>query len=176
MNISSLRPLRVGILFALLTLLYGFGLGMSFGIGEESIKDHLHQTASAAPTATYGEDEALQKKVEAKSWVYMKRAHLHANGLGTSALALMLLLAFLPATAKLKTLGSSLLGVGALGYSSFWMFAGLRAPALGSTGAAKEALTWLAGPSALCCALGLLLTVGLCVHGLFITKDDKVSS
>jgi len=39
------------------------------------------------------------------------------------------------------------LGAGGLGYSIFWMWAGFRAPALGSTGAAKESLKWLAMPS-----------------------------
>jgi hypothetical protein len=33
------------------------------------------------------------------------------------------------------------------GYSFFWMWADFRAPALGSTGAAKESLRWLAMPS-----------------------------
>jgi multisubunit Na+/H+ antiporter MnhB subunit len=39
------------------------------------------------------------------------------------------------------------LGAGGLGYSIFWMWAGFRAPGLGSTGAAKESLKWLAMPS-----------------------------
>ena len=39
------------------------------------------------------------------------------------------------------------MGLGSLGYSMFWMLAGMRAPGLGSTGAAKESLEWLAVPT-----------------------------
>ncbi len=53
------------------------------------------------------------------------------------------------------------LGAGGLGYSVFWLWAGFRAPALGSTGAAKESLKWLAIPSS-----GLFVAATVAVAGL----------
>jgi hypothetical protein len=49
--------------------------------------------------------------------------------------------------------------LGSLGYGWFWFFAGRAAPALGSTGAAKESLAWLAQSSAVLVAVGVLGTV-----------------
>jgi hypothetical protein len=64
-------------------------------------------------------------------------------------------------------LASTLLGIGAIGYPLFWMLAGLKAPALGSTGAAKESLSWLAIPSAACLVTGGLITLALTVSQTF---------
>jgi len=51
------------------------------------------------------------------------------------------------------------LGAGALLYSLFWLFAGFTAPSLGSTGAAKEALSFIAIPGAGLCLLGVVGTI-----------------
>jgi hypothetical protein len=60
----------------------------------------------------------------------------------------LILLLGLLGTSRAWTMAVGLgLGVGGFGYSVFWMWAGFRAPALGSTGAAKESLKWLAMPS-----------------------------
>jgi hypothetical protein len=56
-------------------------------------------------------------------------------------------LSLVGASRKVTALITIVLGAGGLGYSVFWMWAGFRAPALGSTGAAKESLAWLAMPS-----------------------------
>ena len=109
----------------------------------------------------YGGEQAKMNKVTSKSWAYFKRAHLHANGLGTAALSMILLLSGTAAVGRLEQLTAALLGIGALGYSSFWMFAALAAPALGSTGAAKEALQWLAVPTSGACIVGLILVLFL---------------
>lgn len=77
----------------------------------------------------------------------MQRAHLHAGGMGTTAVALIIVLCLVGASRKITALISLALGAGGLGYSIFWMWAGFKAPALGSTGAAKESLKWLAMPS-----------------------------
>ena len=159
--LESLRRMKLGVLFALLALLYGFGLGGVFGAAEDRIKGHLAAEARAVLETAYGGDEARMDKVASKSWTYFKRAHLHANGLGTSALALILLLACLPAAGRLEQLTAALLGIGALGYGGYWMFAGLRAPGLGSTDAAKESLAWLGVPTSAACLIGLLLVLGL---------------
>ena len=63
---------------------------------------------------------------------------------------------FMPTTLLLKKLTAIFLGLGSLGYSLFWMFAALKAPGLGGTGAAKDALAFLAIPSACLCVIGLI--------------------
>lgn len=144
---SALRPVLPGLFLAALTLLFGFGMGIVFGYNEDAIKGRISASAAAAPAATYA-DDAAKKAVVDKSWTYMQRAHLHAGGLGATAVGLTLLMVLLgtaPAVARALSLA---LGAGGLGYSVFWMMAGFRAPGLGSTGAAKETLNWLAMPSA----------------------------
>lgn len=172
---SLVRPLRFGLLLCLLTILYGFGMGLAFGAREDAIKGTIKARAEAVRDTVYTTDgvfdQAKFTNVTAKCWVYMKRAHLHANGIGTTGLALCLLLSLLTTVGpRRRAVAGVLLGAGALGYSTFWMFAALKAPTLGSTHDAKEALTWLAGPSALAAILGVVLTLALLAGALFCRK------
>ncbi|MBL0170981.1 MAG: hypothetical protein IPP90_09650 [Gemmatimonadaceae bacterium] len=143
----ALRPVLPGLLLAVLTLLLGFMLGVVFGLNEDLIKSRLSASAAAADTAVYHQDPAAMKAVTDKSWTYMQRSHLHAGSLGTVAIALTLVVMLLGTGARLAAAISVALGIGALGYSLYWVWAGFRAPALGGTGAAKESLAWLAIPS-----------------------------
>ncbi len=143
----SLRPVMPGLVFAMLTLLFGFALGVVFGLNEDAIKSRLNASAAAVATTAYNGDAVAQKAVVDKSWAYMQRAHLHAGSLGVVAIALSLILVLLGTGHGVARALSVMLGAGALGYSVFWMWAGFRAPGLGSTGAAKESLAWLAIPS-----------------------------
>jgi len=160
---QELATMKIGVLLALLTLLLGFGLGAVFGLAEDALKESFMATAKVtlADSATDLEQEA--RSLTGRAWTYMKRSHLHANGLGTSVLAMILLMTFLPAGDTLKKVTSSLLGIGALGYSTFWLLAALRTPALGSTSAAKESLNWLAMPSSAFCLVGLVLVIWMVV-------------
>ncbi|MEZ5329386.1 MAG: hypothetical protein R3F19_30425 [Verrucomicrobiales bacterium] len=121
-------------------------MGIVFGLNEDLIKGRLKSDAAAVQETIYKEDAVASKAVVDKSWNYMQRAHLHAGGMGTTAVALITALCLVGAAGKVTTLISMALGAGGLGYSFFWMWAGFRAPALGSTGAAKESLKWLAMP------------------------------
>ena len=164
---EKLQPMRVGILFAFLTLVFGFGLGGVFGAFEDNIKGHLKAEAQAVFNSQYNGNEEEMKKVLGKSWVYFKRAHLHANGLGTTSLVLIILLSFLPVSTGIKKITALSLGLGSFGYSLFWMFSGLKAPGVGGTHAAKESLKWLAIPSSGLCIIGLVVTVILTTKVLF---------
>lgn len=143
----SLRPARVGLVLAALTILFGQLLGIVFGLNEDAIKDRLQASAAAVRESAYGSDDAAVKAVLDKSWSYMQRAHLNAGGLGTTALGFIMLVCLLGVSWRVTSAISTALGAGGLGYSVFWMWAGFRAPGLGSTGAAKESLRWLAMPS-----------------------------
>jgi hypothetical protein len=160
------RAVLPGLCFAVVTLLFGFGLGVVFGLNEDAIKSRLTASASVVSTTVYKDDAKAITAVLDKSWVYMQRAHLHAGGLGATAIALSLVVVLLgtgPLAARIVSLG---LGVGSLGYAVFWLWAGFRAPSLGSTGAAKESLAWLAIPAsgmvvAATAAVGLLIVLAM---------------
>ena len=49
----------------------------------------------------------------------------------------------------------------------------MRAPSLGSTGAAKETLRWLAWPSSGALMVGALLTLALVVGDLFVRRSPR---
>jgi uncharacterized membrane protein YebE (DUF533 family) len=137
----------VGLLLAVFTILFGQGMGIVFGLNEDLIKSRLKADAAEVQETIYQDDMVASKAVVDKSWNYMQRAHLHAGGMGTTAVALITVLCLVGASRKINALISLALGAGGLGYSVFWMWAGFKAPALGSTGAAKESLKWLAMPS-----------------------------
>ena len=144
---SRLRATSIGLVLAVGTILYGQGMGIVFGLDEDLIKARLKAAAADVRVTVYESDDAAIKAVLDKSWSYMQRAHLHAGGMGTTALGLILLLCLLDASWRATGAIGIGLGAGGFGYSTFWMWAGFRAPALGSTGAAKESLKWLAMPS-----------------------------
>lgn len=163
---EACRAVLPGLLLAVCTLLLGFGLGVVFGLNEEAITSRLAASAEAAPAAVYHADAAAIKAVLAKSWNYMQRSHLHAGALGTSAIALTIVLLLIGTRSGIARAISLGLGAGGLGYSIFWVWAGARAPSLGSTGAAKESLSWLAIPSsglvvASTAAVAVLLAVSI---------------
>ena len=174
---AGIRPAKLGTFFALLTILYAFASGATFGLFEKQVKDHLWAEAEAVKkTDAYNSDEAKMKKITDKSWIYCKRSHMHAAGLGAIALAVALLLGVLRSHSFCKFAGTLCLGLGSLGYSVFWALAAHVAPGLGSTGEAKEALKLLAQPSAGLCILGLLfafmaLFKSMCYSGAGQTED-----
>lgn len=163
---QDLVPMRFGALLSLFTVLLGFGLGALFGLAEESMKADLLETAKQTLAATATDLGQEAKSLTGRAWTYMKRAHLHANGLGTSALGMILLMTFLPAGDRMKKISSLFLGIGALGYSTFWLLAAQRTPALGSTSAAKDSLRWLAMPTSSFLLIGLLLVIWMVIQGL----------
>jgi hypothetical protein len=164
---SNLRAASLGMALAVLTLLFGQGMGIIFGLNEDAIKSRLSASAIEVRETVYQSDDVAIKAVLDKSWTYMKRAHLHAGGMGTTALALILVLCLLGASRRVTVAIGVGLGAGGLGYSIFWMWAGFRAPGLGSTGAAKESLKWLAMPSSgafvLATVAVLVILIAACV-------------
>lgn len=161
-NVSNLRPLAPGIVLSLLSIIFGFVLGGAFGAAEDSIKGHLKSSGEEVLESVYKGDADKMNAVVAKSWSYMKRAHLHGGAIGAAALASIVLLGLFGSPGPLERISSTLFGAGALLYASFWLFAGLSAPGIGSTGGAKEALQFLAIPGAGMCLLGVFGTL-VCV-------------
>ena len=158
---ARVRAALPGFVLATLTIFLGFALGGLFGLNEDAIKSRLSARAAAVEATVYQGDAAAADAVLAKSWTYMQRAHLHAGATGTAAVALVGMLVLIGAAPRHIRITGWLLGLGALGYSAFWLWAGFRAPGLGSTGAAKESLRWLAMPSAGAMLLGTLCALVL---------------
>jgi hypothetical protein len=163
----DLKTVRVGLILALLSILFGYGIGILFGAAEESLKDGLKASGEAVLGSVYQGDEAALQKVLASSWKYYQRAHLHAGALGASAVAQILLLAGLAVRPAAKSITAAMLGAGALGYGVYWLLAALRAPGLGGTSAASESLDWLAIPASGFCVFGTLLTLLFALRALF---------
>ena len=171
---QQLRPVREGLLVGIVTVAFGWGLGIAFGGAEDYLKGGLEasaETSVALYLSKSGGDEAAARASMAatvdKAWNYYQRAHLHAGAIGSVVIGLCLALAHVDGRRGLRRIASLLLGFGALGYSSFWMLAARRAPGLASTGAAKESLAWFATPSAGALVVGLALALGLLVASLY---------
>ncbi len=179
-----LHSVRFGLLFGLLTILYGWGLGAVFGIDEHGLRDRLFVQPARAARAIYlekakGDEEAADaaiKRMDESGWRYVQRAHFHAGGIGAIAIGGSLLLALLSVSARAKAGTSLLLGLGGLGYALAWMLTAMRAPSLGSVSAAKEATEWLAIPSAGGLLIGALLLLVFVVSELFVTKRPAPAS
>lgn len=167
---TRVRAALPGLFLATLTVLVGFALGGLFGLNENAIKSRLAARATAVEATVYKGDAGAADAVLAKSWTYMQRAHLHAGATGTAAVALICTLVLIGAAPGAIRVIGLLLGIGSLGYSVFWLWAGFRAPGLGGTGAAKESLRWLAMPSAAAILLGTLCTLVLVARGMRGTK------
>lgn len=176
MTAIDLRPVRFGLLLGLVAVLYGWGLGLVFGVGEDAIRERFVADAEAS-RAIYvqkaGSEDAASaaiKKMDGTAWTYFIRAHLHAGAIGSIAIGGSLVLAMLSVGHGPKLAASLLLGIGAVGYPLSWMLAGMRAPGMGSTTAAKESLFWLAVPSSVGLFVGGLLTFGLVAADLFFKR------
>jgi hypothetical protein len=173
---AQLDPVRFGLVLGLLAVLYGWSLGILFGAGEEWLRrgfvadaersrDLYVQKAGSEEGAT-----AAIKRIDEVAFHYFVRAHMHGGGIGSIAIGASIVLALLSVSARLKALASTLLGLGSVGYPLFWMWAGLRAPALASSGAAKESLRWLAWSSSGALIVGAALTLALVVTDLFLRR------
>lgn len=148
MQITTSRMFRTGVLLCLLTLLFGVGLGGVFGVAEDNLKALIsNRYDTGLSNGVFEAPADGGAALRDKSWTYIKRAHLHANGMGAAGLGLALALLIGCASCRLGGVTMMAAGIGGLAYPLYWLLAGFTAPGLGSTGAAKSALRWLALPS-----------------------------
>lgn len=145
---KSFQNIKAGLILSVLAMLCGFVMGGVFGANEEVIKSKLKNSGAENIETVYQGDAEKMKSVVDKSWKYMIRAHLHWGVMGIGALAVCLLIAFVGNSVWEQRGIALFIGLGACMYGAFWMMAGFAAPALGSTGAGKEAYGWLGWPGA----------------------------
>ena len=169
---SRLIPtqIRAAAVMALTAVFFGFALGGLFGLNEDAIKGRLEASAQAVMGTAYEGDVAAKNAVVSKSWEYLKRAHMHAGGIGAAALGAIALLVLMTGMGTLARTSALALGAGALIYPAFWLMAGFMAPGLGGTGAAKDALEFVAIPGA---GLALLGTLGCLIA---LVRDRQAES
>ncbi len=156
---NLLKPFAPGLILALLAILMGFGLGGAFGAAEDSIKGYLKESTEPVMDSVYKGSVRKRNAVVNKSWSYLKRAHMHGGAIGTAALGCILVLALTGRAGLIEKTTAMAFGTGAILYSAFWLLAAIKAPVLGSTGDAKDALKIIAVPGAAFCILGLLGTL-----------------
>jgi hypothetical protein len=159
--------MRYGLVLALLATFGGFVLGGVFGGLEHESHNVLAERAQSVAHRVYHGDAAAVAAGERAAWTFWRRAHLHASAMGTSAMLLILTLAFVPAPAGVRRLSSLGLGAGAVGYACFLLLAGWRAPIIGDAYATKQSVAWLAIPSAGAYLLGTLGAIASIVNPLF---------
>ncbi len=165
--------IKYGVLVAMMAILFGGLLGLSFGCCEDNIIDIFKSSSDKALSGVYKGDQAKADKVVKKAWVYMKRAHLHSQTMGVISIAFSLLVAWLNFPARAQ-LGISLLsGLGSLGYGVFWLLSGFMAPGMGSTGAAKESVALIAQASGGAFFVAGVTLFGLIVYKMFIKSAAK---
>ena len=157
--------IKYGVLVAMIAILFGGVMGLSFGCCEDTIKGVFKVDAEDALSEVYQGDQAKAEKVIKKSWVYMKRAHLHSQTMGVISIAFSLLVAWLNFPVFAQLVVSLLSSLGSLGYGVFWLVAGFLAPGMGSTGAAKESVALIAQASG-----GAFFVAGLILFGLIAYK------
>jgi hypothetical protein len=170
MGTEIFKPMRVAIAIALLTLIYGFVMGAVFGALEDQLKEDLFKRGHAQIEDVYNGDAAQLEAVVNKSWIYYKRSHMHANGIGAVSLVLSLVLTLFIEYSKWPIRVAALFSIGGLGYGLFWLLAGYHAPVAGSTDAAKAAFAWLAIPSTAMMLFGLMATMVYVLKYWFLPK------
>ena len=159
MESFSLKPVAIGVFFALFALLAGEIHGMGFGAKEDSIKKGFKETAAASATL---KSEEEKKKAADKAWKYLKRAHMHYMGLGAMALALSIFIGLAKTKPLYKTVVSTAVGFGAFVYPTFWSWVACKSASVGAH-EAKESLSIVAQAGTGIGFLGLLGTIAIAI-------------
>ncbi len=119
----ELTTVKIGLALVFLGLLFGIGMGISFGINEDIYKSYITEEIQAHP-------ELHDEKSNDKIWRYAQRTHFHATGVAAFSLGLIILIMLSDMQAKLKTASSILIGLGSF-YPLSWFTMFLLAPSIG---------------------------------------------
>lgn len=130
---NVLTNIRPGLFLALLTLLFGIVMGISFGANEAGYEHWIDQEVALHPTLHDAESPE-------KIWRYAQRAHFHATGIGAFSLGLVLLVGLTGMRARMKTISSTLIGLAGF-YPLGWLSIFLLAPSMGREPAHEAVIT-----------------------------------
>lgn len=132
---EELQKVKIGLALVLLSLAFGVGMGISFGLNEDAYKSYIAEQVQAHP-------EVHDEKSKDKIWRYAQRAHFHATGIAAFSLGLIILVMFSSMKAGLKTVSSILIGMSGF-YPLAWFSMFMLAPAIGRNPAHHHFLTEL---------------------------------
>ncbi|MDP2683005.1 MAG: hypothetical protein Q8P28_09440 [Deltaproteobacteria bacterium] len=162
---EKLRTVKIGLAMVLLGMLFGVGMGVSFGVKEDAYKAFITEQVKAHP-------EVHDVQGKNKIWRYAQRAHFHATGIAAFSLGLIILLMFTDMRQRLKAVSSFLIGLSGL-YPLAWFNMFFLAPYIGREAAhhhfITEALTYMGVGGLL---LGMLLLALNLFFGLF--RDEII--
>ena len=116
--LNDIAPVRIGLILAMLTLLFGIGMGINFGVNEDGVKGYVKEGVAAHA-------QLHDAKSESKIWRYAQRAHFHATGVGAFALGMILV-----------AVSATLTGRGGAGALRLWTVGGCLASAAALLGIA----------------------------------------
>ena len=104
---NELIGVKIGLILVMLTLVFGIGMGVTFGIAEDSVKSYIAEGVTAHP-------DVHDDQSTAKIWRYAQRAHFHATGIAAFSIGLILLLLHSSMRPGLKKVTAILIGLGGL--------------------------------------------------------------
>lgn len=157
---NELIGVKIGLLLVMLTLIFGIGMGVTFGIAEDSVKSYISEGVAAHPDVH--DDQSV-----GKIWRYAQRAHFHATGIAAFSIGLILLAMHSSLRVGLKKITAILIGLGGL-YPLSWFTMFILAPSIGRSAAhhhiVTELFTYIGVGSLM---LGILILCGNLFLGLF---------
>ena len=157
---TDLGVVKVGLILVLLGLLAGVLLGASFGASEDTFKNYISKGVDAHPAVN-------DAKSKGKIWRYAQRAHFHATGIAAFSLGLIMVTLFSSMKNKMKSLASTLVGLGSF-YPLSWFTMFLLAPSMGRSAAHGHILTEIfAYVGTLGILAGILIIIGNIMFGMF---------
>jgi hypothetical protein len=130
---EEIKAVRIGLFLVMLTLVFGIGLGVVFGVAEDSVKSYISDGIAMHA-------DVHDEKSNSKIWRYAQRAHFHATGISAFSIGLVLLVMFSSLKRRIKTLSSILIGLGGL-YPLSWFTMFILAPSIGRDAAHHHIVT-----------------------------------
>ncbi|MEO1890033.1 MAG: hypothetical protein ABGX33_08955 [Cycloclasticus sp.] len=128
-----IKPVKRGLAIVMLSLFFGVGMGVSFGVFEDTYKSYVSDNVAKYP-------DVHDAKSNSKIWRYAQRAHFHSTGIAAFSLGLVILTMFSSMSAGLKSRTSMLIGLGGL-YPLSWYTMFYLAPTIGRTAAHGHIVT-----------------------------------
>ena len=162
---THLINIKYGLALVMLSLLFGIGLGVTFGVNEDLFQKYVAQGIAAHPEL---HDAQSQEEI----WRYVQRAHFHATGIEAFSIGLLLLVVASSLKEKFKKIAAVFIGLGSF-YPLAWLSMFFLAPSLGSDAARSHPITELftyVGVGGL--LLGLAILLSNLFLGLFSERND----
>lgn len=157
MQAQPLSSVRWGLALALLCLMIGIGMGISFGVNEDAYQNFIAAGISAHPEL---HDTSSQSAI----WRWALRAHFHASGVGSFLIGLVIVVAMSGMSEMRKHVTAIGIGLGGL-YPMAWFVMFYVAPSIGRKAARHH---WLVETLTYVSVGGLLLGLLSLLVGLFL--------